>query len=162
MILSVDPTRCCGCRTCEVVCSLWHEGECTPAASRVQVVRFEEGGAFVPLFCQQCQEPLCQRSCPMGAIARREADGALVVDERRCVGCLLCLQACPLGACVLHPERRIVLKCDLCDGDPQCVRFCPTEALECLEADQVGARRRRERIAQISRMLSLIEGRHEG
>ena len=26
------------------------------------------------------------------------------------------------------------LKCDLCDGDPQCVKFCPTEALQLTDA----------------------------
>ena len=48
----------------------------------------------------------------------------LVVDESRCTGCGECYDVCPQGVIQPHPERKVALKCDLCDGEPQCIAFC--------------------------------------
>jgi len=53
-----------------------------------------------------------------------EKTGAVIIDEKKCIGCLVCVQACPFGAILVGPGGE-VLKCDLCGGDPKCVLHCP-------------------------------------
>jgi Fe-S-cluster-containing dehydrogenase component len=53
----------------------------------------------------------------------------------RCIGCRMCIAACPFGAMRYDTSRRRVFKCQLCDGDPQCVKLCPTGALQFLPKD---------------------------
>jgi Fe-S-cluster-containing dehydrogenase component len=47
-----------------------------------------------------------------------------MVDETKCTGCGICIDACPGRVPHLHPERKRILICDLCDGKPQCVKVC--------------------------------------
>ena len=67
--------------------------------------------------------------CPVRAIARNAATGALIVDYDRCIGCRMCMVACPFGAVQFDADQKRVIKCDLCDGEPYCVRFCQAGAL---------------------------------
>jgi Fe-S-cluster-containing dehydrogenase component len=46
------------------------------------------------------------------------------VDESRCLGCKMCMQACPFGNIHMNRDKHVVQKCNLCEGDPKCVRFC--------------------------------------
>ncbi len=50
--------------------------------------------------------------------------GAVIIDEDACTGCLDCADACPFDAIFVGPDNE-VLKCDLCGGDPICVKYCP-------------------------------------
>ena len=97
MYLAIDPARCTGCRICEVFCSFRKEGAVQPSRSRITVVRGKEAGAFVPFTCQQCSRPLCAEVCPVRAITRDAATQAMLVDEDRCLGCKMCVLACPFG-----------------------------------------------------------------
>ncbi|MGB6067191.1 MAG: 4Fe-4S dicluster domain-containing protein [Desulfomonilaceae bacterium] len=127
--LIVDARKCSGCRTCEVYCSLKHEGYSCPSKGRIHVVKWEREGIFVPVNCMRCQEPSCEMVCPKRATYRNYSTGAMAVDPYRCIGCLSCVSACPFGATFVDQENGRVLKCDLCDGDPTCVKVCPTGAL---------------------------------
>ena len=49
----------------------------------------------------------------------------------------MCAAVCPFGAMGFDPLAKKVIKCDFCDGDPQCVRFCETEAIQYVDADEV-------------------------
>jgi Fe-S-cluster-containing hydrogenase component 2 len=84
--------------------------------------------------CRQCDDPMCVRSCPIGAIRLDERTGVYVIVEDICVGCGLCSEACPYNGeksiLVLNQARKVFMKCDLCSGDPQCVQVCPSEALK--------------------------------
>lgn len=82
----------------------------------------------VAVSCRLCDIPLCIPSCPRRAITQR-ADGTKIVDEEKCNGCGMCSEACELGLIFIDPRRNIAVSCNLCDGDPQCIRFCPSEAL---------------------------------
>jgi carbon-monoxide dehydrogenase iron sulfur subunit len=132
----IDAAKCTGCRACENYCSLKHEGECAPSRGRIHVVKWEQQGIFVPISCMRCQEPACEMVCPKCATRRDFATGAMVVDANRCIGCLSCVFACPFGATFLDQETGKILKCDLCDGDPTCVKVCPTQALTFEEVSQ--------------------------
>ena len=142
-VLVVDPTACDGCRVCEIVCSLKNEGACMPEISRIRVVRYEDKGVFVPVTCLHCEDAPCIRVCPVRALSRDPKTNAVVVDGELCVGCRLCVYVCPLGTPVFDPERGKVVKCDLCGGDPTCVRFCSRKAIQYVPAEKLSAVRKR-------------------
>lgn len=127
--LIVDAQKCVGCRTCESYCALKHDATCNPARARIHVVKWEREAVFVPINCRRCEKPACELVCPKHATRRNFATGAMEVDRTRCIGCLSCVFACPFGATFSDPCTGEVLKCDLCDGDPTCVKVCPAEAL---------------------------------
>jgi tetrathionate reductase subunit B len=88
---------------------------------------------FVPKLCNHCEHPPCVQVCPVGATFKT-GDGVVIVDDKRCIGCRYCIQACPYGARYLHPERKTADKCTFCyhrisrDLLPACVEVCPTQA----------------------------------
>jgi len=143
-VLGVDPKKCNGCRLCEVACSLIHEGEIVPARSRIQVIEWHASGIFLPVFCQHCADAPCRAACPRDAISWRDDWGRVVIDYDRCVSCRMCVAACPFGAIRFDKARQVVFKCDLCNGNPQCVNFCQPEALTFRDADRIQSLRIRQ------------------
>lgn len=140
----VDSKKCTGCRTCEMACSLVHEGACSPQFSRVRVVKWEAHGISVPVTCADCTKPYCMEVCPVGAVTFKPDLGSIIVDENRCIGCRACSMACPLGHAGFHPVKRKALKCDLCDGDPACAKYCPSGAINYTTMDEMLMAKRRE------------------
>jgi len=136
-----DMAKCTGCRVCEAVCSLVKEGEFNPVKARGKVVRTVEHSILhkVRVTCLQCEEPNCMAVCPSGAITANDR-GVKIVNEQKCIGCRMCEMACPVGAIAVNSEKGVALKCDLCDGleEPQCVKYCYTEALQYLPDERVG------------------------
>lgn len=141
-IIVFDLLYCSGCMRCMTTCSTYNSGETSLSKSRIHIVR-HEGHAltkideqddliFDMVSCQQCDEPLCSHLCPTLAIERDKHTGAVKIDRDKCVGCRTCLAGCPFGAISYDSDRNEVIKCELCGGDPQCVRFCPTGALQFL------------------------------
>ena len=59
----------------------------------------------------------------------------MVINYDRCIGCRMCMAVCPFGAMRYDTARRRVFKCELCNGDPQCVKLCPQEALQFVSKD---------------------------
>jgi Fe-S-cluster-containing hydrogenase component 2 len=147
--LVVDPQKCIGCRQCELICSYAHEGVYSPALSRVRVVKFEERCLAVPTMCADCRTQVCREVCPTRAL-RPRADGAVVVDEARCIGCKECVLACPFGAASIHPAKGTAFRCDLCDGRALCVEGCPAGAIAFVELARVPQEKRRSRAAAIA------------
>lgn len=135
-IMTVDHEKCTGCRLCEMVCSVNKEGASDPARARIHVIKWEMEGLYVPMFCQHCEDPLCAAVCPVRAIERDEVEGRVRVDKEKCVGCRSCLSACPFGAIGWDGRKKKVIRCDLCHGDPTCVKFCATKAIQFVEADK--------------------------
>jgi len=123
------------CRCCELACSLYHEGVCEPALSRVRVwVNTLEAEVKADL-CKQCDNPECMRACPVeGAMTVDKATGARLIDERECISCGNCAEACPYNGnravIVFNRGSGTYVKCDLCGGKPQCVEICPHDALK--------------------------------
>lgn len=86
---------------------------------------------FVPKMCNHCEKSVCNQVCPVGA-AYRTKDGVVLIDDKRCVGCGYCVQACPYGSRFINPGPHIADKCTLCYHRitkgmlPACVQACPT------------------------------------
>lgn len=124
---------CTGCRACELACSFYCEGIFAPSKSRIRVVKMDWHGIDVPTGCQHCEDAPCMLVCPVKAIYRDEDTSAVLVDYDACIGCKECMVACPFGAMHFDEEKRIVYKCDLCFGKPECVNWCFTKAIEYVE-----------------------------
>lgn len=136
MIL-VDYEKCTGCRYCETVCTVQHEGLCNPSLARIKVMKSEMSGFVAPTLCRQCEDAPCVKMCPVRALSRVEDGlGRVSVNYDVCIGCKTCIVACPFGDMKFHATRRRVIKCDLCDGDPVCVKACSTDALRYVDASE--------------------------
>jgi carbon-monoxide dehydrogenase iron sulfur subunit len=133
--VSVNPSKCTGCGICEYVCTL-EKGEtiCNPIRSRIRVVRMTPLFNFA-LACRFCEDAKCVTACPEKALVQSEETGIIMVKEKKCKGCDWCIQACPHGGITIHPDTGIAITCDLCEGEPKCVEFCPEEALELVSTD---------------------------
>lgn len=118
-----EPSRCSGCRKCEIACSLFHEKRIWPEASRIRVFMLVPGVEF-PHFCAQCQEYPCVEACPVNALSISDETGAVLVNAETCTGCGKCIDACPGKIPHMHPMENRVVICDLCHGEPQCVKVC--------------------------------------
>jgi len=128
--LIVNPDRCTGCGLCEMACSMRNTGEFNPSRSRIQVISMEPDLFRCPVVCVQCHKAPCAEICPESAISRDDNTGTVKVDKAKCTGCRMCEDACPFGVIIYSELEQKAVKCELCDGDPQCVLFCPTQALE--------------------------------
>lgn len=156
-ILVVDYEKCTGCRNCEMACSVSHLLVSNPTKSSVRIVKWEQEGLNVPVVCQQCEEPACANICPVQAISRDALTDVVVVDHDLCVGCRMCVVACPFGAVAFDMDRRQPIKCDLCGGvEPWCVRFCEPGALTYKQASTVSVDKKR---AVGHRMLEALSAR---
>lgn len=144
--LLVEPEKCTGCRTCELFCSLKNQGEVNPARARIHVVRSQKDNIIVtiPVVCQQCDDPLCMAMCPAGALSRNLETYAVVVDPDKCLGCRTCVEVCPFGAPSVDPRTGKSDKCDLCDGDPTCVKYCSQDAIKFVSAEEESMTRKRD------------------
>ncbi|MGA2226592.1 MAG: 4Fe-4S dicluster domain-containing protein [Syntrophobacteraceae bacterium] len=136
MAIFVDKALCCGCRVCEMVCAnLNCEGRNTSSLARLSVEKEYIKGDYDPKVCYQCSDPPCLKVCPVEALHVEEQNGtfARVIDESLCIGCQQCIEACQQHFRPSRPkfdeQKQKSIKCHLCFGDPQCVKFCPTGAL---------------------------------
>jgi carbon-monoxide dehydrogenase iron sulfur subunit len=125
--ITVDHKRCTGCRICEQICTLSHEGEFNPRRARIKILKDEREGINAPLLCIQCKK--CISACKRGALSWNDEIGIVKVDKGKCNGCGLCIKACDQAAISQDPISGKVNICDLCNGNPECVRWCSQEVL---------------------------------
>jgi carbon-monoxide dehydrogenase iron sulfur subunit len=156
--------RCLGCHTCQLACAIAHSaaGELVAIAAlgekpgyRIHVEHY--GPRSIPLSCQHCEEAACVLVCPTGAVRRLAPGKPVLVEEERCIGCSMCVQACPFGVMAMRPGGKVAFKCDLCITrlakglQPACVSSCPTRALS-LEEEESANKDKRQ--AAVQRMAS--------
>jgi len=100
-----------------------HEGWMWPEASRVRVF-MPFPGTEVPQLCAQCMDYPCVASCPVQALSTDPSTKAVLVDREKCTSCGACIKACPGNIPIMHPGDNKATICNLCNGDPECVKVC--------------------------------------
>ncbi|MEM7540339.1 MAG: 4Fe-4S dicluster domain-containing protein [Pseudomonadota bacterium] len=126
--------QCTECNVCEVACSLVHspEGEINPNLSRVRIDHAPHkpsrvsphGMGFVAEICHHCgNPPPCAEVCPTNAFYYDPETKAAIIDQDECIQCMECVPGCPFDVVFVAPDGEL-LKCDLCAGDPACVKAC--------------------------------------
>jgi len=134
----IDNRKCIGCHACTVACKSEHD---VPVGVNRTWVKYVEKGlypntrrTFSVNRCNHCADAPCVKICPVGALYMRD-DGIVDFDNRRCVGCKACTQACPYNAIYIDPETRTTAKCNYCAHridiglNPACVNVCPEQAI---------------------------------
>ena len=124
-MIVVDAAKCSGCSRCEVACSFFHSGKVGRAGARIKIVKMEQIGIDYPVVCQHCAERYCLK-CPEHAIEIGPL-GQVIISPTLCTACGLCETLCPIGAIELFEDIPYV--CDLCGGDPVCVKACTLDAI---------------------------------
>jgi Fe-S-cluster-containing dehydrogenase component len=125
--------QCTGCRSCEYACSQFHEkGLVRPSTARVYVRKFQSV-LDVPMICWHCEDAPCVKACPTtpkAIVKDKETNIIKYIDDKTCLGakCNKCMEACPSQYLRRHPDTGWPMFCDLCDGDPQCVKACKSQA----------------------------------
>jgi len=138
--LYVFPDKCTGCRECSLACSLVKFSECNPKRSAIRIFRNEFKRYEYQVVCRQCEDPACLNDCPQDAYEIK--DGIVILDKEKCTVCGICVASCPYDS--VFEFNGDMIKCDLCGGDPQCIRFCTTGALQYLEmTDELEEKRAR-------------------
>jgi len=155
-VVLIEQDKCTGCRLCEMVCSVKHEGVSNPARARIHVIKWFSEAFEMPMICQQCMEAPCIVVCPKNALSRDEGLGTVALDYDLCIGCKMCVTACPFGGMGIDTVANKVVKCDLCDGDPQCVKFCHPGALQFVDANAVNLRKKRDAASKLAELMSKV------
>jgi len=157
--LVIDLDVCVGCQACAVACKQWNTSsqvsgplpDYDPYGARASGVWFNRVRAYevgdypqsktvnLPMSCMHCADAPCVQVCPTGASFKR-ADGIVLVDHDKCMGCGYCSWACPYGARELDRSTGTMKKCTLCvdriydqalpeaERQPACVMTCPAHA----------------------------------
>lgn len=139
-----EVNRCVKCYACAIACKVENEvplGKHWTEIVRVGPNPINEGDVFpntemyyLPMKCQHCRRPQCVEVCPTGA-SYKDADGTVQVDAGLCIGCQLCVDACPYQVRYLNEATQVVEKCTMCKriidegGIPECVAACTGRAL---------------------------------
>jgi len=132
-VLVVDHELCSGCMQCVHTCSLVKFGVGSHELANIKmaaVTKYIFDAYAQP--CLQCTKPKCLLTCPTKAIVVDNVTGARVIDDKLCTGCRICIDSCPFTPKRISFDkvRNKAIKCDLCGGDPSCVKACPTGALQ--------------------------------
>lgn len=144
--LYFDIDKCLACKSCELACALAHTeakelfkslDEMRKSWPRVKVYTVKSKD--FPLNCRNCKDALCIEACMSGALNRDKKTGQVMQDDKRCVGCWMCVMVCPYGAVRPNAKTKKVVRCDLCKDldEPSCVKACPTGAIVYVEEEEL-------------------------
>jgi len=149
---SFDASFCSGCKACQAACK---DKNNLPVGVLWRRVIEVSGGTWqktgvawdntvfaynLSMSCNHCVHPKCAGVCPVDAYDVR-ADGIVVLDSTKCIGCGYCAWACPYGAPQYNPQAGYMTKCDFCLDQleqglpPACVAACPMRVLGYGEAE---------------------------
>lgn len=97
-VMVIDMRRCDGCGTCTEGCQAAHHLPKDHEWIKVTKKTTKSGQEFyMPRLCMQCENAPCLRVCPVAATFK-DPEGVNLIDQDRCIGCRMCMAACPYGA----------------------------------------------------------------
>lgn len=142
----IDIKNCYGCKTCSMACKSEHDNPHGVLWRRVREFTSDNPNTqgFISMSCNHCDDPQCMKVCPAGTYTKRP-DGIVVQDHDRCIGCRMCIMACPYNAPVFDPAEGKTSKCNMCADyidqgmTPRCVESCPGGVLHFGEIEQLRA-----------------------
>ncbi len=137
MVIRQD--NCIDCERCKAACA--KANEVPPYGYRTQILQQVDPEAadrrreFIPVLCNQCNNPACTRACPTGATYKDKQNGIVMVDKEKCIGCKTCMSACPFNARYYNEETKAVDKCNFCfdtrltqgETTTACAAACPAK-----------------------------------
>lgn len=133
----VNEEWCLGCHLCEYNCAFANSGMSDMVKALKDKTIFPrvrvdgDDKIHFAVACRHCSDPICVKCCISGAL--HIVDGRICIDKTKCVGCLSCIMACPVGALSVSENGTTVQKCELClensCGSPACVTGCPNRAI---------------------------------
>jgi len=137
MVIRVD--QCIGCRRCVSACTA--ANSVPDYGWRTMVLEKEVKDAigqkleFIPILCNQCNNPPCVRACPVRATYKDKTTGIVMMDNKKCIGCKICMAACPYNARYYNEEKGAIDKCDFCfesrlsrgEKNTACSVACPAD-----------------------------------
>ena len=163
LAIGIDLHRRIGCNTCALACKMQNNVPDGMLWNRVLTEgcdRFDSAEGvyphltrtYLPLACQHCENPACERVCPTGA-TYKDDKGRVEIDYDKCIGCRMCMAACPYNARNFNWQtpvrvtganygdaevpvrpKGVAEKCTLCKErtdrgeEPMCVVCCPAHA----------------------------------
>jgi formate dehydrogenase iron-sulfur subunit len=175
MSLLITPEICTGCRACQVACKAWNQlpAEKTKftgdfgspsdlTGNTYNRVNFTEMPSeknpvrwlFVSQRCMHCEDAGCMKICPTPGALYRTKDGAVATDKEKCIGCHLCLAACPFNVPRYGADGKLG-KCTMCSDRtengmiPACAKTCPTGAITYGDRDHLIARAQKMGYAKV-------------
>ncbi len=183
-----DVSKCVGCRACQNACKSWnglppdavgygniYDNPSDLSAKTFTLIKakeFEIKGNKELLFtkyqCMHCKIPACVNACPVGAFTKT-AEGPVVYDDSKCIGCRYCMVACPFGVPTFEWEEPLpwIRKCTFCVDrlsqglEPACVAACPAGALKFGKRDELIAEARERIAAEPDKYIDHIYGEKE-
>lgn len=137
MVMHQD--RCIDCERCMEACVATNHVPDVHGAYRTTILEKETPDAlggkreFIPVLCNQCNLPQCTRVCPTKATYKDKTHGIVMMDIKKCIGCLTCQQGCPYNARYFNEHKKAVDKCNFCwdtrlskgEKDTACAHACP-------------------------------------
>ncbi|MDR3671230.1 MAG: 4Fe-4S dicluster domain-containing protein [Holophaga sp.] len=160
--LLIDISMCIGCNACQDGCKAANNlpaGEEKRLSPTAFTALEEHDGKWARRLCQHCEVPTCVSVCPVGAF-KKTADGPVLYDAEKCIGCRYCMQACPFRVPRYEwkSTRPRVQKCIFCYErlakglQTACAEACPTGATKFGDRDQL--------IAEAYRRMNAAPGKY--
>lgn len=158
-VFVVDTSICNGCYSCQIVCKDEHcSNDWSPYAKPqpdtgqfwLKMHETVRGNvphvkmAYMAVMCQHCKDAPCIAACTVDGGMYKRDDGLIIIDPKKCTGCMSCVDACPYGAIYYNKSLNLAQKCTGCAhlldrgwAEPRCVDSCPTGALMFGEEDEL-------------------------
>ncbi len=150
-VFMLDPERCTGCHLCELTCSFNKHKVFNRELSNIRIEKNEDMALNVPIKCMQCEGSPCIYACVTGALYKDEDTGAVLLDNDKCILCKACIIACPFGCISLISKWNglQISLCDLCSGDPECVKVCRERSIYYIDEKKINREKRENTFSKV-------------
>ena len=136
---------CVNCKACNAACLL--ENNWPASARNIYTYNFEAFPGLpvthLSLACNHCEKPLCLEGCPTNAFRKDIPTSAIIIESKKCIGCMYCIWNCPYDAPKFNVNKGFMEKCNFCFSrinervEPACTAACPTGALRFGEVPEI-------------------------